>query len=320
MVQAVLHFHLQKHSSPITTDIANNLHVDNVITGCATESGAVKYYTEARSILSKAKFNLQPWASNRDQVTKLAANDGVCDSNPMIKVLGLLWHTSSDTISLASQITVEHITFTKREILQNYSAIFNPLGFITPVTIKAKILLQQLWKLLVDWDESLNSDLQETWCKITQDIKEATEVMPRQYFPTSTFLPQELHVFADASPKAYGTVAYFVQGEHTSVIMSKTKVSPLKNISLPRLQLQAAVLATRLTTFILVALKWQGTTHLWSDSQIVLCWINNSKKMTPFVSHRGVEITNSFAANKWHYCPSTDISADLPTRGITFHN
>ena len=101
------------------------------------------------------------------------------------------------------------------------------------------------------------------------------------------------------------------------MIMSKTKVSPLKNIMLPRLELQAAVLATRLTTFILSALKWQGTIHLWSDSQIVLCWINSSKKLTPFVSHRIAETTNSFAANKWHYCPSADNPADLLTRGIT---
>ena len=232
--------------------------------------------------------------------------------------MGLQWHTSSDTISLASKITVKQTTFTKREILQSSSAIFDQLGFITPVTIKAKILLQQLWKLRVDWDEPLKTDLQDTWYKIAQDITEATEfVMPHQYFPTLAFLPQELHVFADASPKAYGAVAYFVQGQHTSMIMSKTKVSPLKKITLPRLELQAAVLATRLTTFILSALKWQGTIHLWSDSQIVLCWINSSKKLTPFVSHRIVEITNSFAANNWHYCPSADNPADLLTRGIT---
>ena len=77
----------------------------------------------------------------------------------MSKVLKLLWHTFYDTISLAPQITVEHITFPKREILQSSSATFDQLRFITPVTIKAKILLQQLWKLRVDWDEPLNSDL-----------------------------------------------------------------------------------------------------------------------------------------------------------------
>ena len=94
--------------------------------------------------------------------------------------------------------------------------------------------------------------------------------MPRQYFPASAFSAQELHIFADASPKVYGAVAYLVQDEYTSLVMSKTKVSPLKSVTLPRLELQAAVLATRLTNFILSALNWQGTIYLWSDSQIVL--------------------------------------------------
>ena len=175
-----LQYHLQKHSSPVSVDIANNLYVDNVITGCATETEAVDYYTKARSILSKAKFNLRSWASNSEQVKRFATKDGVNDDDATTKVLGLLWHTPSDTISLASQITVEQIPITKREILQSSSAIFDPLGFITPVTIKAKILLQQLWKLRVDWDKILNSDLQDTWYKIAQEIKEATEfVMPR---------------------------------------------------------------------------------------------------------------------------------------------
>ena len=318
MLHAALHYHLQKYSSTVSVDIANNLYVDNVITGCATETEAVDYYTKARSILSKAEFNLRSWASNSEQVKRFATKDGVNDGNATTKVLGLLWHTPSDTISLASQITVEQFPITKREILQSSSAIFDPLGFITPVTIKAKILLHQLWKLRVNWDEPLNSDLQDTWYKIAQEIKEATEfVMPRQYFPASAFSAQELHIFADASPKAYGAVAYLVQGEYTSLVMSKTKVSPLKNVTLPRLELQAAVLATRLTNFILSVLNWQGTIYLWSDNQIVLHWINSSKKLAPFVSHRVNEITNSFAANKWNYCPSTDNPADLLTRGIT---
>ena len=141
--------------------------------------------------------------------------------------------------------------------------------------------------------------------------------MPCQYFPVSAFSAQLLHIFVDASPKAYGAVAYFIQGEHTSLVMSKNKVSPLKSVMLPRLELQAAVLATRLTNFFLSVLKWQGTIYLWSDSQIVPWWINSSKKLTPFVSHHVNEITNFFAANKWNYCHSADNPADLLTKGIT---
>ena len=319
MLYAALHFHLQRHSSAVANDIANNLYVDNVLTGCATEAEAIDYYTKARSILDKAKFNLRSWSSNSEQVRQSAQRDNVADKNDTIKVLGLLWHTRSDTISLASKITVEQYSITKRAILQSSSAIFDPLGLITPVTIQAKTL-QELWKTNVNWDEPLDESLQNRWRKITLEIKEAVDfLIPRQYFPkaTSQFNAQELHVFADASLKAYGAVAYFLQNDVTSLVMSKTRVSPLKPISLPRLELMAAVLATRLANFILSSIECQSTIYLWSDSQIVLCWINSSKKLKPFVSHRIEEITSSFSTQCWHYCPSADNPADLLTRGIS---
>ena len=123
----------------------------------------------------------------------------------------------------------------------------------------------------VDWDEPLEESLQNRWNKMVQEIREDTElVIPRRYFTSMQFLAQELHIFADASMKAYGAVAYFKQDNHTSLIMSKTKVSPLKTISLPRLELMAAVLAIRLAKFIISSIECKCTIHLWSDSQIVL--------------------------------------------------
>ena len=320
MLHAALHFHLQKHSSFVANDIANNLYVDNVLTGCATESEATNYYSKARSILNAAKFNLRAWSSNSKQVNQLAQQDNTADNNDTTKVLGLIWHTPSDTISLASRITVDQCSITKRAILQSSSAIFDPLGLLTPVTIQAKTLLQELWKIHVNWDEPLDETLQNRWRKITLEIQEAINfIVPRQYFPnaTSQFNAQELHVFADASLKAYGAVAYFLQNENTALVMSKTRVSPLKTVSLPRLELMAAVLATRLAKFILSSIKCQCKVHLWSDSQIVLYWINSSKKLKPFVSHRINEITNHFPTQNWHYCPSADNPADLLTRGIS---
>ena len=320
MLYAALHFHLQKHSSAIAKDIANNLYVDNVLTGCATEAEAVDYYTRARSILDKAKFNLCSWSSNSEKVRQSAQRDNVADENDTIKVLGLLWHTPSDTISLASKITVDQHSITKRTILQNSSAIFDPLGLITPVTIQAKTLLQELWKTNINWDEPLDENFQNKWRKITQEIKEAVDfLIPRQYFPktTSQFNAQELHVFADASLKAYGAVAYFLQNNVTSLVMSKTRVSPLKSVSLPRLELMAAVLAVRLAKFIISSIKWTCTIHLWSDSQITLHWINSSKKLKPFVNTRVSEIVSTFPASCWQYCPTFDNPADLLTRGIT---
>lgn len=318
MLNAALHCHLQKYPSPITTDIENNLYVDNVVSGCNTELNAKDYYNKSRSILSLAKFNLRSWASNSKQVQMLTQMHNVADKYDTTKVLGLMWHTPSDTLSLASKITTGNYPITKREILQCSSSIFDPLGFITPVTIQAKVLLQELWKMRVDWDKPLEENLQRRWNKMVQEISEAVEVViPRQYFTSMLFSPQELHVFADASMKAYGAVAYFKQDHHTSLIMSKTKVSPLKTISLPRLELMAAVLAIRLAKFIISSIKCKCSIYLWSDSQIVLHWINSSKKLKPFIGTRVNEIISTFPPSCWQYCPTSDNPADLLTRGIT---
>ena len=126
----------------------------------------------------------------------------MADKNDLTKVLWLLWHTPSDTISLASRITTDEGSITKCTILQSSSVIFDPLGLCTPVTIQAEILLQELWKTHVDWDEPLDESLQHKWNKITLEIKEATDfVIPRQYFPKATtqLAAHELHVFANAS-------------------------------------------------------------------------------------------------------------------------
>ena len=152
MLHAALYYHLQKYSSSVANDIANNLYVDNVLTGCTTELEAIDYYSKARSILSQAKFNLRSWASNSEQVQRIAQKDDVADKSDVTKVLGLLWHTPSDTISIASRVSVDDNPITKRAILRTSSTIFDPLGLLTPVTIQAKTLLQQLWKSHVDWD------------------------------------------------------------------------------------------------------------------------------------------------------------------------
>ena len=138
-------------------------------------------------------------------------------------------------------------------------------------------------------------------------------MIPRQYFPSLQFSVQELHVFADASIKAYSAVAYFRQDNCTSLIMSKTRVSPLKTVSLPRLELMAAVLAPRLAKFILSSIECQCTVHLWSDSQIVLYWINSFKKLKSFVCHHINEITSAFPTTVWQYCPTSNNPADLLT-------
>ena len=114
-----------------------NLYVDNVISGCNSHDQAIQYYQKARSIMSDANFNLRAWASNCPQLSTLAKQDKVADENTTVNILGLQWNTATDTLSFPSKTIIPDNTtlITKREVLQQSSKIFDPLGFLSPVTI-----------------------------------------------------------------------------------------------------------------------------------------------------------------------------------------
>ena len=125
---------------------------------------------------------------------------------------------------------------TKREILSESAQIYDPLGLLTPITVKAKLLLQILWRRKVDWDEPLDQEIRDKWLSIATDIQEATHIVyPRPYFTRYTHRSsnKQLHVFADASLCAYGAVAYITQDDQVTLVMSRSRVALVKPITLP---------------------------------------------------------------------------------------
>jgi len=145
MLNAALTFHLAKYDSPVSKDLLSNLYVDNVLSGCATEQAALEYYSESRALLGSAGFNLRSWSSNCTRLQALASEQQVSESSNPVKVLGVYWDTDSDQLFLSPcTATATRPTTTKREILKWSSGIFDPLGFISPVSIRAKLFLQQL--------------------------------------------------------------------------------------------------------------------------------------------------------------------------------
>ena len=180
---------------------------------------------------------------------------------------------------------------------------------------------QYLYAIFPVWDEPLKKDLQDEWLIIAKDIQVATTVtIPRRYFTNadlSSIAAAQLYVFADASIKAYGVVAYLQVNEYTAFVIAKTRVAPVKELTLPKLELMAALIAARVSNFITTSLSLQGiSTHLWADNQIVLYWIHSNKKLPTFVAHRINEIHQLTSTATWRYCPTESNPADLLTRGI----
>ena len=192
------------------------------------------------------------------------------------------------------QTTSIHPLSTKREALQETAKIFDPLGLLQPVTAAAKILIQEVRQEGIDWDEPLPSSLDQKWSVLAKEIGDATKLeFPRRYVTSDVCVDsndKELHVFADASQKAYGAAAYLVRGNQSSLAMTKSRVAPTrKQLTLPELELMAALTAACLASYLQEQLQVTRVT-LWSDSQIVLHWLNSTKILKPFISNRIQEV------------------------------
>jgi len=86
------------------------------------------------------------------------------DTSTTVNLLGLLWNTSMDIIGYTTkQFHLEDQPITKRSVLQLSSKIYDPLGFLSPVTIQARIFMQELWRSDVSWDEPLDQEHNDSW-------------------------------------------------------------------------------------------------------------------------------------------------------------
>ncbi len=326
ILNATIKKHLDNHNDPITQRMKAYIYVDNLASGTDNEDEATIYFKHTRSVMSSANFNLREWNSNSSKLRALANDENAQDENTETKLLGLRWNSNNDTLKLQEKrpLTTDPkempVSLTKRDVLRVSSKIYDPLGLITPVTIRAKIFLQELWELKYAWDEPLPEPLIAKWFELSADLETATQTeVQRRYFPLTPSWPSNavMHIFVDASTKAYGTVAYVTSD--CSMVMSKSRVAPLKKLTLPQLELMAAVTGARLASYLSNHLKVIKTVF-WSDSQIVIHWLSSQKELKCFVQNRVKEIHQLTNNATWNYCPTTDNPADLLTRGISADN
>lgn len=287
----------------------------------------MSYFSETNNVLKSAGLNLQSWGSNDDQLTVKAKSEGVGDKSQVTKVFGLDWEREEDRLHVPS-VKLSHLSYpqnSKREVLHGISATYHPLGFITPLTIPARILIQEIWKLKLDWDDPIPFELIERWKGVAASIEDSKTSFNRSYFKTGEI--RDLQVFVDASQLAYGAIAYFCNDDSSSFVFSKSRVAPLKTekklLTIPQTELMAAVIGTRVASSILSALFLLGlkpNCYLSSDSQIVLYWIQKIGKIKCQFVHNRVEIIRSFTRDanaSWNYCPTACNPADLLSRGST---
>jgi hypothetical protein len=319
MLHAAVYTHLETSTLPIAADLKRNIYVDNVLTGCSDSSAALAYYENANAVMQDARFKLRAWSSNDKLIRERAASDNIKEAKTDVHVLGMKWNTESDRLSYVRKTAPTSILPTKREVVRYTSSIFDPLGYLTPTSIQAKSFIQQLWKSGINWDEPISEDLSDTWSAIVQELDQMQNItLSRQFLQDVDPSNCELHVFSDASPIAYGSAVYLKSGKTASLVMAKTRVKPLKDTTIPRMELLAAVTATRLAKHVCDTLSGLFSITkqtMWIDSQIVIHWIKSVKTLPVFVQNRVTEIRNFTGQVK--YVPTKDNPADLLTRGIS---
>ncbi|GFY36931.1 integrase catalytic domain-containing protein [Trichonephila clavipes] len=325
LLTATIKYHLKKYSSlsPQTHELLNKfLYVDDVLGGQSTVSSAYTTSVECVQIFNEANIPLHKWATNSAELRELWEKNGFStetSSNSIgqnminYKVLGISWDTDRDVFYFDIESLLSFIskrTDTKRFLLQVAGRIFDPLGFIAPYVIRLKILIQSIWETGLLWDQEMPLIIKKPfneWCHELKDLRLVS--IPRFYdFTDSNATNIQLHCFSDSSKKAYGTVIYFrvirTDGTiTTSFVTSKSRVAPLKTLSLPRLELMGALLSARIEDIqkLTEPSKWHHCPGKENPADIISRGISvrELKKIVNFggMDHPGFNKQNSFGPN-----------------------
>lgn len=312
--------------------LLEDFYVDDLLTGTDTKEKAIDLQNQLNQLLHKGGFHLRKWRANDVDVlkhlTKISEPQEllVIIKNEPMKTLGLYWNTKTDSIHYKVMKT-NNERVTKRNILSQIVQIFDPLGLIGPVVIKAKCIMQTLWRLQLQWDETIPQELHTEWI----DYRNSLNVVDQLQLPRDVNINNhdkfiDIHGFCDASEMAYGACIYATSFNkegvrNTNLLCAKARVAPLKTISLPKLELCGATLLARLISEVEQALRFKiRDIYLWTDSTIVLSWINmDTRLLKTFVANRIAEVQRLTSCWKWNHVRSAENPADIISRGQSAH-
>ncbi|XP_076220952.1 uncharacterized protein LOC116434377 [Nomia melanderi] len=274
--------------------LQRDFYVDDALTGASTIREARAIREELTQLLTLAGLNIRQWAANQKTILEGLPEQDVnkklhLGESSTPKTLGIVWNSKNDSITYEVQIRPAPSRVTKRIITSEIARIYDPLGLLGPVISAAKMLLQKIWTIKVDWDESLPMDIHSEWIQYYKQLPMLNNVVfPRNTIPHASTIT-ELHGFCDASERAYGACAYVRSTDkrgqtHVQLLFAKSKVAPLKTQSIPRLELCGALLLTNL--------------------------IATAKKAL----HVEIDREKTNGAD-WRHVPTSDNPADLISRG-----
>ncbi|XP_067933081.1 uncharacterized protein [Watersipora subatra] len=313
--------------------LLEDFYVDDGITSVANRTEAIELIKDSRDICSKGNIRLHKFVCNEREVLasvptserseSVKSIDLFTDKLPNERTLGLEWDVNTDEFHFTNNVQAKDAT--KRGLLSSVAQIYDPLGLLAPFILKGKQLLQICTSDKQPWDEPISPELKVKWDAWLQELQGLVMVrIPRCVKPHTTIQRTEIHHFSDASLSGYGACSYlrYIDTDskvHCALIFGKARVSPMKSVTVPRMELQAAVIATRQSILLRKELKMPIDREcFWTDSRIVLGYLSNdTKRFHMYVANRVQEIKETTTSEQWAYVCSKDNPADTASRGAS---
>ncbi|UYV75899.1 hypothetical protein LAZ67_13001729 [Cordylochernes scorpioides] len=332
LLAATLKLHLEQYEKEREViPLLKCMYMDNCVNSVTSLEEAQVFQQQSIDLLSPAGFNLREWQMGGPGIV----------NGENISVLGMKWDAADDTLTISDKLMmtptyksldqendaeIENQThkLTKRIMLSEAHAVFDPLGLFSPFTIVPKIILQQCWKSELKWDQPVSEDIAKKFVEWQSQIPELLSARIPRWVMRDGFEQPSLHVFCDASQDAYATCIYLrtVKNKEVNVqlVASKARVAPKKKLTIPRLELMSCLIGSRLTKQVMKIISEsiaipETNIWFWTDSSTALRWIQNEKPWATFVRNRVNEICSISKKENWHHVSGVNNPADLPSRG-----
>lgn len=322
-----------KCSTDALNTIRQNFYVDDCLKSVPNEGQAIRLVKELRSVCTTGGFKLTKWTSNsravlasvpvEERAKEVKDLDLDKDKLPIERALGMRWDIESDTFFFS--ITPKQPSVTRRSILSVLNSVYDPLGFIAPVMLTGKGILQDLCKLNCGWDETIPTAYTERWTEWLKDLNLISSLRIRRCLKPQDFevARAQMHHFCDASERGYGTVSYLKLSSKVGLpnimfVIGKSRVAPLKVVTTPRLELASAVLAARIDRMLRRELELTlEDSVFWTDSTAVLKYIqNDARRFQTYVANRVSTIRELTHKFQWRHIKTELNPADMASRGI----
>ncbi|PIC30147.1 hypothetical protein B9Z55_021490 [Caenorhabditis nigoni] len=287
--------YMERYPAEINKRIEENLYVDNLLFLTNKEEELPDLYKDSKTAAAQWGMNLREYQTNSETAREQIPIDDRAPDKPN-KMLGMLFDAKEDTLTLGIPKPPDGIP-TKRELQSFLAKIYDPLGVVSPITVRLKLFIQSLWKTKTGWKEKIPKGTIKIWEAIKAEYRDTQYIMQRQLTKRYDFVNAKLIIFSDASKSSYGVAAYvryeFPDGSvNTNLLMAKSRVKPLKNgerLTVPKTELLALATATNVAIYLQKELqdsiKFESV-EFFSDSMIALGWTVTTKKLKMFVNNR----------------------------------